>query len=210
MPHNGASVAPSLDITPKTAADRQKVARALQVLAAEDDQLEVRRGAEPDCTVVGATSEAHLEQIVDRLKREFEVEASVGRPTVAYLETVTRSAEGTEKYVRIADGHGEYAHVSLRLRPAEAGAGYSFEDTTIGGTIPKRFMPSIEGGIRESMANGVLRGHPIVDVRVEVHDGSYHDTDSTDAAFRTAAALAFQDAARRPSRWCWSQSCRSS
>jgi elongation factor G len=187
----------SLEITPKTPADRQKLARALQVLAAEDDQLEVRPGAEPDCTVIGATSEAHLEQIIDRLKREFEVEARVGRPTVAYLETVTRSAEGSAKHVRIAHGHGEYAHVSLRLRPAEAGAGYSFEDTTIGGTIPKRFMPSIEGGIRESMANGVLRGHPIVDVRVEVHDGSYHDTDSTDAAFRTAAALAFQEAAKK-------------
>jgi elongation factor G len=186
----------SLDITPKTPADRQKLARALQVLAAEDDQLEVRRGAEPDCTVIGATSEAHLEQIIDRLKREFEVEASVGRPTVAYLETVTRSAEGSAKHVRIAHGHGEYAHVSLRLRPAEAGGGYTFEDTTIG-AIPKRFMTSIEGGIRESMANGVLRGYPIVDVRVEVHDGSYHDTDSTDAAFRTAAALAFQEAAKK-------------
>lgn len=186
----------SLDITPKTPADRLKLARALQVLAAED-QLEVRPGAEPDCTVIGATSEAHLEQIIDRLKREFEVEASVGRPTVAYLETVTRSAEGTAKHVRMAHGHGEYAHVSLRLRPAEAGSGYTFEDTTIGGAIPKRFITSIEDGIRKSMANGVLRGYPIVDVRVEVHDGSYHDTDSTDAAFRRAAALAFQEAAKK-------------
>ncbi len=172
----------SLDITPKTPADRQKLARALQVLAAEDDQLEVRPGAEPDCTVIGATSEAHLERIIDRLRREFEVEARVGRPTVAYLETVTQSAEGSAKHVRMAHGYGEYAHVSLRLRPAEAGSGYTFEDTTIGVAIPKRFMTSIEGGIKESMANGVLRGYPIVDVRVEVHDGSYHDTDSTDAA----------------------------
>ncbi|MGB2712727.1 MAG: hypothetical protein WBC51_01015 [Vicinamibacterales bacterium] len=187
----------SLDITPKTPADREKLARALQALAAEDDQLKVRLGAEPDCTVIGATSESHLEQIIDRLKREFEVEASVGRPTVAYLETVTRSAEGSAKHVRMAHGHGEYAHVSLRLRPAEAGSGYTFEDTTIGGAIPKRFMRSIEGGIKESMANGVLRGYPIVDVRVEVHDGSYHDTDSTDAAFTTAAALAFQEAAKK-------------
>jgi elongation factor G len=187
----------SLDITPKTLADRQKLARALQVLAADDDHLEVRPGAEPDCTVVGATSEAHLEQIIDRLKREFEVEASVGRPTVAYLETVTRWAEGSAKHVRMAHGRGEYAHVSLRLRPAEAGSGNTFDDTTIGGAIPKRFMTSIESGIKESMANGVLRGYPIVDVRVEVHDGSYHDTDSTDAAFRTAAALAFQEAAKK-------------
>jgi elongation factor G len=186
-----------LDITPKTATDRQKLVRALQVLAAEDDQLEVRRAAEPDCTVIGANSEPHLERIIDRLKREFEVEARVGRPTVAYLETVTRRAEGSVKHVRIANGHGEYAHVSLRLRPAGAGAGYTFEDTTIGGAIPKRFMTSIDNGIRESMANGVLRGYPVVDVQVEIHDGSYHDTDSTDAAFRTAAALAFQEAAKK-------------
>ena len=187
----------SLDITPKTPTDRQKLARALRVLAAEDDQLEIRPGAEPDCTVIGATSEAYLEEVIDRLKREFEVEASVGRPTVAYRETLTRSAEGSAKHVRMADGHGEYAHVCVRLHPAEAGSGCSFEDTTIGGAIPKRFSTSIEGGIRESMANGVLRGYPIVDVRVEVHDGSYHDTDSTDAAFRTAAALAFQQAAKK-------------
>ena len=186
----------SLDITPKTPADRQKLARALQVLAAEDDQLEVRPGAEPGCTVIGATSEAHLEEVIDRLRREFEVEARVGRPTVAYLETLTQSAEGSAKHVRMAHGCAEYAHVCVRLHPAEAGSGYSFEDTTIGGGIPKRFMTSIEDGIRESMAIGVLGRYPIVDVRVEVHDGSYHDTDSTDAAFRIAAALAFQEAAK--------------
>ena len=187
----------SLDITPKTPADREKLARALQALAAEDGNLEVRTGVERDCTVIGATSEAHLEQIVDRLKREFEVEASVGRPTVAYLETLTRSAEGSAKHVRMAHGQGEYTHVCLRLHPAETGTGYSFEDTTIGGAIPKRFMESIDSGIRESMANGVPRGYPIVGVRVEVHDGSYHDTDSTDAAFRTAAGMAFQEAAKK-------------
>lgn len=187
----------SLDITPKTPADRENLARALQALVAEDANLEVRAGVEPDCTVIGATSEAHLEQIVDRLKREFEVEAVVGRPTVAYLETVTRSAEGSAKHVKMAHDQGEYAHVSLRLHPAEAGTDYSFEDTTIGGAIPKRFMTAIDSGIRESMANGVLRGYPIVGVRVEVHDGSYHDTDSTNAAFRTAAALAFQEAAKK-------------
>jgi len=187
----------SLDVTPKTPADREELARALQALAAEDGNLEVRAGVEPDCTVIGATSEAHLEEIVDRLKREFEVEARVGRPTVTYLETLTRSAEGSAQHVKMAHGQGEYAHVSLRLHPAETGTGYSFEDATIGGAIPKRFMTSIDSGIRESMANGVLRGYPIVGVRVEVHDGSYHDTDSTDAAFRTAAAMAFQEAAKK-------------
>ena len=185
----------SLDITPKTPADQQKLARALQVLAAEDAELRVTPGVARGCTVIGATSEAQLEGIVDRLKREFEVEASVGRPTVAYLETLTRSAEGSAKHVRMASGQGEYAHVSLRVYPTEPGSGYRFEDATIGGSIPKRFVSSIDSGISESMANGVLRGYPIVDVRVEAYDGSYHDTDSTDAAFRTAAALAFQQAA---------------
>jgi elongation factor G len=187
----------SLVITPRTPADRQKLAGALRVLAAEDDQLDVRPGTEPDGTVIGATTEAQLEEILDRLKREFEVEARVGRPTVAYLETLTRPAEGSAKHVRMAHGDGEYAHVSLRLHPAEPGSVYSFEDTTFGGAIPKRFMTSIDSGIRESMANGVLHGYPIVGVRVEVHDGSYHDTDSTDAAFRTAAAKAFQEAAKK-------------
>jgi elongation factor G len=186
-----------LDITPKTPADRQKLARALQVLAAEDNQLDVCAAAESDCTVIGANSEAHLERTVDRLKREFEVAASVGRPAVAYLETVTRSAEGSAKHVRMIPGEREYAHVSLRLHPAGAGAGYSFTDATTGEVIPKHFMKSIDTGIRESMAHGVLRGYPIVDVRVEVHDGSYHDIDSTDAAFRTAAALALEEAAKK-------------
>lgn len=187
----------SLDIKPKTPADQEKLARALQVLAAEDAELRVSPGAERTCTVIGAISEAHLEGIVDRLKREFEVDASVGRPTVAYLERLTRSAEGSAKHVRMASGQGEYAHVSLRVYPSAAGSGYRFEDATIGGSIPKRFMTSIDSGIGESMAKGVLRGYPIVDIRVEVHDGSYHDADSTDAAFKTAAALAFQEAAKK-------------
>jgi elongation factor G len=186
----------SLDITPKTPADQEKLARALQVLAAEDTELRVSPGVERSCVVIGAISEAHLEGIVDRLKREFEVEASVGRPAVAYLESLTRAAEGSAKHVGIALGQGEYAHVSLRVHPGEAGSGYRFDDATIGGSIPKPFMSSIDIGIRESMANGVLRGYPIVDVRVEVYDGSYHDTDSSDAAFQTAAALAFQQAAK--------------
>jgi hypothetical protein len=156
----------------------------------------VSLGLERSRTVIGANSEAHLEAIVDRLKRDFEVEASVGRPAVAYLESLTRAAEGSAKHVGITLGQGEYAHVSLRVHPGEAGSGYRFEDATIGGSIPKPFMSSIDIGIRESMANGVLRGYPIVDVRVEVYDGSYHDTDSTDTAFQTAAALAFQQASK--------------
>lgn len=134
----------SLDITPRTPADQAKLALALQVLAAEDAELRVSPGPAPNCTVIGATSEAHLDGIVDRLKREFKVEASVGRPTVAYLEILTRSAEGSARHVRMAAGQGEYAHVSLRVHPGEAGSGYRFDDTTIGGSIPKRFMTSID------------------------------------------------------------------
>lgn len=186
----------TLEITPKTPADLQKLARALQMLAVEDVELRVRPGVAGDSTVIGATGEAHLERIVDRLKREFDVEASVGRPAVVYLETVTRSADGNAKHVKMAHGRGEYAHVSLRLHPGAAGSGYSFEDTTLGGSIPDRFIPSIDRGIREAMANGVPSGFPIVDVRVEVYDGSYHDTDSTDGAFRTAAEMAFLQAAK--------------
>jgi elongation factor G len=186
-----------LDMTPFTPAGRGKLARGLEVLAAENAFLEVRPGAEPDGTVIGAATEGQLEEIVDRLKREFEVEARVGRPTVAYLETVTRTAEGRARHVCTAAGHGEYVHLSLRLHPGAAGSGYRFEDATIGGSIPKRFMTSIDSGIGESVAKGVLRGYPIVDIRVEVHDGSYHDANSTDAAFKTAAALAFQEAAKK-------------
>ena len=187
----------SLKMTPKTQADREKLARGLQVLAAEDPHLDVRPGAEADRTVIGGTSEAHLEEIIDRLKREFGVEANVSRPTVVYVETLARPAEGSAKHVTMSHGPGEYGHVSLRVYPAERGSGYTFEDSTVDGTIPKRFMASIDSGIRESMAKGVLNAYPIVDLRVEVDGGSYHDTDSTDAAFRSAAAMAFREAAKR-------------
>ena len=195
--HTVASALILLTIEPRTPADQQKLAQALQVLGAEDGDLHVRPGAEPRCIVIGAVSEEHLEQIVDRLKREFNIAASVGRPMVAYLETLTRSAEGSAKYVKVTPGQSEYAHVSVRVHPAKAGSGCSIEDTAIGEPIPKRFMPAIESAIRESMANGVLNGYPMVDIRVELHDGSYHESDSSDATFRTAAAMAFQDAAKK-------------
>jgi translation elongation factor EF-G len=201
----------SLDIAPKTPADRHKLARTLQVLVAEHDQLEVRPGAEPDCTVIGATSEAHLGQIIDRLKREFEVEAIVGRPTVAYLETVTQSAEGSAKHVRMAHGHGEYAHVSLRLRPAEAGSGNTFEDTTIGGAIPKRFMASMEGSIKESMANGTASCAGIRSSTSESKSTTARTTILTRQMQRSERLLRWlsKRRRRRPSHWYWCQSCRS-
>ena len=187
----------SLAITPKTPADRERLARGLQMLRAESGELEVRAGRNPHCTVIGATSEAHLEELVDRLKRDFGVEASVGRPAVAYLETLTRSAEGEATHVAVAQGRGEYGHVRLRVHPANPGAVCSFTEIKVTDAIPKRFMKAVKGSILTSMANGVVQGYPIVSVRVEVYGGSYHETDSTDAAFRSAAASAFQDAAER-------------
>ncbi len=172
----------SLYIAPNTPADREKLARALQVLAAEDPDVRMSGGVAPDCAVIGTTSEAHLERVVDRLKREFEVEARVGRPTVAYLETLTRSAEGSAKHVSTAHGQGEYAHVSLRLHPAGTGTGYSFEDATIGGSIPKRFMPSIDSGIRESMAHQCA-------VDPEAEPGVELSLDTTVAEWRAACDL---------------------
>ena len=186
-----------LDIRPKTPADEEKLAHALQLLKAEDTGLRVRQGEDSGCTVIGATSEAHLEQVVDRLAREFRLEASVGRPAIAYQETLTRPSEGGAKYVTHARPNGELAYVALRLHPCAPASGYSFDDTTIGDSIPHRFIASIDSGIREAMGRGVLSGYPIVDVRVELYDGAHHDTDSTEAAFKAAAAIAFRDAAKK-------------
>lgn len=186
-----------LDITPATPADQEKLAHALQVLTAEDAGLRVRQGVDSGCTVIGATSETHLERVVDRLAREFRVEARVGRPAIAYQETLTRASEGGAKYVTHAGPNGEFAYVAVRLHPCAPASGYTFDDTTIGGTIPHRFIASIDSGIRDAMARGVLSGHPIVDVRVELYDGAHHGADSTEAAFQAAAAMAFRDAAQK-------------
>jgi elongation factor G len=187
----------SLAVTPKTRADAERLAQGLQALRSEDPALRFDTGDETGETVIGASSELHLEIVVDRLKREFNVEAALGRPRVAFKETLTRPADGEMKYVSQADGRGQYGHVKLRLHPAEPGSGCILENRLTGGAIPARFIESVSEGIRDTLAHGVVAGYPIDDVRIELHDGSYHDVDSTPAAFRIAGTLAAWVAVRK-------------
>lgn len=182
----------SIAIDPKTEADRTNLDRGLQHLRAEDPTLQVRTTSNGK-VVVEATGEHHLEIVIDRLKREFHVEALVGRPRILYKEALTEPADGESKYV--AQGH--YGHVKVHLFPAPPGAGYTFENRILSNSIPERFLKSIEEGLDESRGHGVINGYPVDDVRVELYDGSYHDADSTEQAFKTAAAMAFTDAARK-------------
>jgi elongation factor G len=141
--------------------------------------------------------ELHLEIIVDRLKREFKVESNVGKPEVAYRESIAKKVDAEYKYAKQSGGRGQYGHVLIRLEPGERGSGYVFENEVVGGAIPKEFIPAVEKGIREAMARGVLAGYPVIDVKAELYDGTYHDVDSSTQAFEVAASLAFQDGAKR-------------
>lgn len=184
-------------IEPKTKADQEKMGVALRRLAEEDPTFRV--GGDPDTgeTIIQGMGELHLEIIVDRLKREFGVEANVGRPQVAYKETITAAAEAEGKYIRQSGGRGQYGHVWLRVEPLERGAGFEFVDAIKGGIIPQQFIPAVEKGVHEAMDKGILAGYPVRDVKVTVYDGSYHEVDSSEVAFKIAAAIAFQEAARQ-------------
>jgi elongation factor G len=184
----------SIELTPNTEADERRLSEALQIVCAEAPAISVSRSPQ-GFVVVGALTAYLLEVLIDRLRREFDIQAFLSKPIIGYVETVTRSSEGSAKHAKVADGRGHYAHVSVRLTPAARGSGYRISDATGGRTIPLRFMPAINQGIEEAMANGILAGYPIVDLSVDVCGGSYHDTDSTDDAFRTAAVMAFVDAA---------------
>jgi elongation factor G len=186
----------SLAIDPKTAEDAQRLAHALQQLTAEDSTLCARAGQVAGQVVIGALDEQHLGAILDRLRGEFQVEAGVGRPEVVYREALTRPADGEMKHARQTGGRGEYAHVKIRLYPGEPGTGYIFENNITGGAIPTQFIKAVDHGIQDALSRGVLAGYRIEDVRVDLHDGSYHDTDSSEAAFRTAGLLAAHVAAR--------------
>lgn len=186
----------SIAIEPKTKADQEKMAIAMQKLAEEDPTFQIVSDEETGQTIIKGMGELHLDIIVDRMKREFKVEANVGKPQVAYKETVTNTAEGEEKYVKQTGGHGQYGHVLLKVSPLERGAGYKFTDAIVGGRIPREFIPAVDKGIREALTRGVVAGYPIVDVEVELFDGSYHDVDSSELAFKIAGSLAFQAAAR--------------
>jgi elongation factor G len=189
----------SLAILPKTKADQERLGHGLGRLIAEDPTLRVTTDQATGQVVIGAMGELHLEIIVDRLKREFNVEASVGRPQVAYKETVTRPADGEMMYSKQVGGRGQYSHAKIHLYPGKPGSGYVFEDKTIAGTIPEEFVTSVDEGIREALTRGVLAGYPVDDVRIELYDGSYHDVDSSETAFRIAGSMAFHDAAKKAS-----------
>ncbi|MQA30439.1 MAG: elongation factor G [Luteitalea sp.] len=187
----------SLAIEPKTKVDQEKLGHGLQKLMAEDPTFRVNTDQQTGQVIIRGMGELHLEIIVDRLKREFNVEATVGKPQVAYKETLTRPADGEMKYAKQTGGRGQYGHVKIHLYPGEPGSGYIFENETVGGSIPKEFIKPVDEGIKEALTRGVLAGYPIDDVRIELYDGSYHDVDSSEMAFKIAGSMAFQDAARK-------------
>ncbi len=187
----------ALAIEPKTKSDQEKLGVGLSKLMAEDPTFRVKTDEQTGQVVISGMGELHLEIIVDRLKREFNVEASVGKPQVAYKETLTRPADGEMKYAKQTGGRGQYGHAKIHLFPGEPGTGFVFENEIVGGAIPKEFIKPIEEGIREALTRGVLAGYPIDDVRIELYDGSYHDVDSSEMAFKIAGSMAFQDAAKK-------------
>jgi len=187
----------SVAIEPKTKADEEKLAVSLQRLAVEDPSFRVRTDEESGQTLISGMGELHLEIIVDRLQREFKVQANVGKPQVSYRETITRTAEAEGKYIRQTGGKGQYGHVVIRLSPNEPGKGFAFVDSTVGGVIPKEFIPAVAKGIEEAAESGVVAGFPVVDVRAELIDGSFHEVDSSEIAFKIAGSMAFKDAAEK-------------
>jgi elongation factor G len=187
----------SLAIEPKTKADQEKLGLGLGKLMAEDPTFRVQTDQDTGQVVIAGMGELHLEIIVDRLKREFNVEASVGKPQVAYKETITKGAEGEGRYIKQTGGRGQYGHARIRLIPRKPGEGYLFDNEIVGGVIPKEYIKPIDQGIREAMTTGVLAGYPMDDVKVELYDGSYHDVDSSEMAFKIAGSMAFKDAAGR-------------
>ncbi|MGH7675841.1 MAG: elongation factor G, partial [Gemmatimonadales bacterium] len=187
----------SVAIEPKTKADQDKLSVALQKLSEEDPTFRVHTDTETGQTIISGMGELHLEIIVDRMKREFKVDANVGRPQVAYRETVRKRVENVEgKFIRQTGGRGQYGHVVINLGPGERGTGFVFEDKIVGGTIPREYIGPVEQGVKEALENGVLAGYPMVDVRVELIDGSFHDVDSSEMAFKIAGSMAVKEAAR--------------
>lgn len=186
-------------VEPKTKGDQEKMGLALGRLAQEDPSFRVRTDEESGQTVISGMGELHLEIIVDRMKREFGVEANVGAPQVAYREAVRKSVEQEGKFVKQSGGRGQYGHVWIKLEPNEPGKGYQFVDAIKGGTVPREFIPAVDRGLQETLPNGVLAGFPVVDVKVTLFDGSYHDVDSNENAFKMAASMAFKDAMRKAS-----------
>jgi len=184
-------------IEPKTKADQDKLGVALQRLAEEDPTFRVKTDEESGQTLIAGMGELHLDVLVDRMVREFRVAANVGKPQVSYRETVRRAAEGNGRFVRQTGGKGQYGHVVLTLEPGDKGSGFEFVDKIVGGTIPREYMRAVEQGIRETLDTGVYAGYPMVDVKATVHDGSYHEVDSSEMAFKIAASMAVKAAVEK-------------
>ncbi|MGB5540296.1 MAG: elongation factor G [Gammaproteobacteria bacterium] len=185
----------SVAVEPRTKSDQEKMGIALQKLAQEDPSFRVHTDQESGQTIISGMGELHLEIIVDRMKREFKVEANVGAPQVAYRETIRKPVEAEGKFVRQSGGRGQYGHVWLKLEPQEPGVGYEFVNGIVGGVVPKEYIPAVDKGIQEQLQNGVVAGYPVVDVKVTLYDGSYHDVDSNEMAFKIAGSMGFRDGA---------------
>jgi len=184
-------------IEPKTKADQDRLVDALARLSEEDPTFKVKVDPETGQTIMSGMGELHLEILTERMKREFKVAANVGKPQVAYRETITSKADAEGKFVRQTGGHGQYGHVKIRVSPNDAGKGFTFINKVVGGAVPADYIPSVEKGIKEALESGVLAGYPMVDIKVELYDGSYHEIDSSDLAFRIAGSIAFQDGTRK-------------
>ena len=186
-------------IEPKTKADQEKMGEALSKLAEEDPTFRVSTNQETGQTIIGGMGELHLEILVDRMKREFKVEANVGKPQVAYKETIRKKVTAEGKFIRQSGGKGQFGHVWIELEPNEKGKGYEFEDAIVGGVIPREFIKPVSAGIQEALKNGILAGYPVEDIKVKLIDGSYHDVDSSEMAFKIAGSMAFQEGAKKAS-----------
>ena len=189
----------SVAVEPRTKADQEKMGIALSKLAQEDPSFRVHTDEESGQVIISGMGELHLEIIVDRLKREFNVEANVGAPQVAYRETIRKSVEQEGKFVRQSGGRGQYGHVWLRIEPLETGGGYEFVNEIVGGVVPKEYIPAVDKGVQEQLKSGVLAGYPMLDVKVSIFDGSYHDVDSNEMAFKIAGSMCFREGARKAS-----------
>ena len=187
----------SIAVEPKTQGDQEKMGLALSKLAHEDPSFRVGTDQESGQTIISGMGELHLDIIIDRLRREFKVAANAGNPQVAYRETIRKSVEHEHRFVRQTGGRGQYGHVWLRIEPLEPGSGYEFEDAIVGGVIPREYIPAVNKGVQEQLENGVVAGYPVVDVKVTLFDGSYHDVDSSEMAFKVAGLMCFREGAQK-------------
>ena len=193
-------------IEPKTKSDQEKLGMAIQRLAEEDPTFRVHTDDETGQTIIAGMGELHLEVLIDRMKREFRVEANIGKPQVAYRETLRRPVQKVDYiHKKQSGGSGQYAKVIIDLEPLEPGSGYEFVNAITGGRIPKEYIPAVDEGIQDAMQFGVLAGYPVEDIKVTLQDGAYHDVDSSELAFRIAGSMVFKEAARAPTRRCWSR-----